>query len=801
MRIIVFIVSFCSSISLGFSQLTTSVQSPTNLIQNVLLGDPGINVFNINYTGAPGALGSFNATGTNLGIQSGIIMTTGTISGNQDGPIGPNNSPSAGFDNGTPGYSLLSSIVGRETFNASILSFDFQTCSDSIEFRYVFGSEEYPEYVGSQFNDVFGFFISGPGFSGQQNIARLPNGDVVAINNVNNGNSAPAQGVPVTGPSNPQYFVGNGNGAQTPFNQSNIFIQYDGFTKVLTAKAKVQCNATYHLVLAVADVGDGVWDSGIFLEAQSFVSNDPLKVNYTLSSQPFPEPDILGEPCTQAIIKLERTNCNINSPLDINVTMSGTATNGVDYQTISPTVTIPAGSTSTEINLISLLDGLDEGIETVHFNFDYLDNCGGQRSKELELRIQDIVPVEIEMNTNDISCPGDETTITSSVSGGGAPYEYLWSTGETSSSITVNPTVTTTYTLTVTDACVGQAITEQITVHVPVFTPLSINTSPDITEICPYIPATLTATASGGFGGYSYQWSSSQGEILGSENQQNVTPSKTTSYTVVVTDACGLIDSTQINYTITSPPLLVGVGPEIEVCPGDSVLLTANATGGFGQYFYHWPHSNETTASVWVNPYTTTDYLVVVSDECQTFSVAEMTRITVIKPTADFEMVSSVPFNNLELTFENQSLNASTYEWTFGDGNSSNDVNPNNTYIMPGDYQIVLIATDDKGCKDTTTQRIKILEEYYIYVPNSFTPNGDRINDLFEAITVNINYLDVRIFNRWGQQVFNSDDVNFSWDASYKGAPIQDGVYTYKINYESRQGITGKLVGHVNVLR
>ncbi|MCO5260319.1 MAG: choice-of-anchor L domain-containing protein [Crocinitomicaceae bacterium] len=785
----------------GMSQLTTVVQSPITLVQNVLLGDPGITVTNISFQGGASAIGSFDATGTNLGIAKGIVMTTGTILGNSNGPIGPNNSGSSGYDNGSPGYSLLTTTVGKQTYNASVLQFDFSTCSDSIEFRYVFGSEEYPEWVGSQFNDVFGFYISGPGFAGQQNIARLPNGSVVAINNVNNGNSQPAQGVPITAASNPQYYVPNGNGTEAPYNSSNAYIQYDGFTRVLTAKAKVQCGVTYHLVLAIADVGDAIWDSGIFLEAKSFKANDPLKVSHTIENPNPLNPKAMAEPCGKAKIKVERTNCNINSPMTISITPTGgTATNGVDYQ-VPNSVTIPAGQTFTEFDLTSLVDAITEGEENIVLKLDYLDNCGDPRTKELELFIQDIDPVSFMLSVGEMSCPGDNVVIQSAVNGGTTPYQYLWSTGETTPSITVSPTSTTIFSLTVTDQCFQQPVTQQIVVSVPSYTPISLTGSADIIELCPYIPATLSVTASGGFGGYQYQWTSDQGAILGTQTTQLVTPAKTTTYIVEVTDNCGLTQTDSVTYTVISPPLILTLSPSVDVCPGDSVLITATVTGGYGQYYYHWPHSGETTSSVWVNPYKTTDYMVVVSDECQTFSVAQRVRINVVKPTANFNMISNVPFNNIDLTFQNLSVNATSYEWTFGDGDSSTVVHPTHLYDNPGNYTVVLIATDDKGCKDTIAKTITILEEYYIYVPNSFTPNEDGINDVFRVSTVNIKNLTVTIYDRWGEQIFKSDEVNFIWDGAYKKGPIQDGTYTYKISYTSKQGVEGFLVGHINLLR
>lgn len=784
------------------AQLTTTVQSPVNLVQNVLLGDPGITVSNVTFQGAPSAIGRFTANNTNLGISSGIVMTTGTILSNAEGPLGPNNAAGAGVDNGTPGYPLLTGLVGRQTYNASVLSFDFQTCSDSIEFRYVFGSEEYPEYVGSQFNDIFGFFISGPGFSGQQNIARLPNGSTVAINNVNNGNNQPATGVNPTGPSNPQFFVPNGNGSQAPYNQTNIYIQYDGFTKVLTAKAKIQCNATYRLTLAIADVGDGVWDSGIFLEANSFKANDPLKVSYTLDNKAFDEPDVLAEPCAEATIRLSRTDCNINNPLTINISTSGSATNGVDYQTIPTTVTIPAGALYTEYKLTPIYDGINEGTENVQFSFNYLDNCGDPRVQDLELFIRDIDPMDFTLQTTTPTCPGDDVQIESTVSGGGGRYQYLWSTGETTESITVNPLVTTTYTLTVTDDCIQEQVIKNITVNVPTFTPISLSGTPNVVEICPYTPTDLYVTPSGGFGGYTYQWFSDKGEVFGRDSMQNVTPANTTEYFVQVTDACGLVDTFAVLYTITSSPLIVSLNPEIEVCPGDSVLLTSIVTGGYGNYYYHWLHSGETTPNVWVNPYRTTSYILVVQDECQTFSVSDTTRVLVVYPNADFQLSSSVPFNNIELTFQNLSTNASTYIWEFGDGNTSTIVHPNHTYFNPGDYLITLVAVDDKGCMDTVQKYVTIIEEHYVYIPNTFTPDdGGRVNNEFEVSTYNVVELEIEIYNRWGQMVYSSNLVNFRWDGSYKGKPVPDGTYTYKVSYTARSGFSEKLNGHVNVLR
>lgn len=221
-------------------------------------------VSNVQYTGSYSACGQFDGTATNLGLDKGMILTTGTVLDNGDGPQGPNNDGGSGQDIGGQGYGLLSNLIGGvTTYDASVIEFDFVPSVDSISFNYVFGSEEYPEYVGSTFNDAFAIFIVGPGIPGVENLAILPNGGgPVSINNVNNGplNAGPCQNCP--------YYVYNGTGSQAPYNGSDNYIQYDGFTVNLTArKTGLQIGEMYHIIIAIADAGDGILDSGLFIES------------------------------------------------------------------------------------------------------------------------------------------------------------------------------------------------------------------------------------------------------------------------------------------------------------------------------------------------------------------------------------------------------------------------------------------------------------------------------------------------------------------------------------------------------
>ena len=768
--------------------ITNNSLNPQGLVQNILLGN-GVTVSNVTYNGSPVAIAQFTAANTTLGINSGIVMTTGTTLPNGDGPQGPNDASGAGVDNNMGGFNLLSqAIQGTQTYNAAILEFDFIPYADTIRFKYVFGSDEYPEFAppnNTTYNDVFGFFISGPGITGFQNIAKLPNGAVVSINNVNT----------IT---NPFYFVNNGDGNTAPYNQSPQYIQYDGFTKVLEAVSQVQCGQTYHLILAIADVGDGQWDSGIFLEANSLSTITPVEIEHTLSQQVFANPDWMAEGCVTTNVTLTRQS-NLNQNLTIPIQLSGTATNGIDYSGIPASINFPPGQTTASFTIQSLTDALVEGLETLTLTFPITDPCGNTTPLVLDLWIQDNQPMQVTLSSSPITCPGDPVTINSQISGGVQPYTYQWSTGQNTGSMTFTPTNTQSVWLAVSDACTGIPAYDTILVTVPVLSPLTILTSPDITEICPYIPATLGVQASGGSGQYTYAWTINN-VLSGTTDSLLVNPGSSSMYLITVTDNCGNTIQDSINYTILSPPLVLQMNGPFQICPGDSVDLLVSATGGYGNYYYNWSTS-ATTPQITVAPQNTTSYFVQVSDECQTFSVTAVALVQVVKPLANFYIMSQDPMQGLPVQFENASLNAWSYTWAFGDGNGSFLVNPIHTYTQPGSYEITLIATNQEGCIDSISKWIEIAPERYIYLPNSFTPDGDGLNEYFYGRFIGLMSARFYIFNRWGEEIFFSDQLNFVWDATYEGIPVQDGTYTWYLIYEIEKGIYEDLSGHVNVIR
>ncbi len=247
----------------AYAQITINeAATPEEMVESLI--GLGVSYSNVTYTGANQASGEFlNGSTTNLGIDNGVFLTSGAWYN----IAGPNSQCGASAANGLPGDLTLNMICLAITYDASVLEFDFIPQNDTIKCIFVFGSEEYNEFVNSVFNDVYGFFVTGPkpdtGNYASENIALLPGTEIpITINNVNNGWSV--CGANPTGPcSNCEYFSDNTGG---------LSIEYDGLTVPIEMQVVVVPDETYHFKIAVADAGDGIFDSGVFIEGQSFKS-------------------------------------------------------------------------------------------------------------------------------------------------------------------------------------------------------------------------------------------------------------------------------------------------------------------------------------------------------------------------------------------------------------------------------------------------------------------------------------------------------------------------------------------------
>lgn len=272
-----------SNAQLKISTVSGNSESFHQLIQS-LMGD-GVIVTNIstNQSDSTRALGIFEDPGKTFGMDKGIIATTGSITRvAQENTYGGMSAYEGSdiIEDGWHNHSLTGSRIpeleellgGTRTNDGIIIEMDVIPMADTLAFSYVFGSEEYDEYVCSEFNDIFAFFISGEGIDGVKNMAVLPGTETaVSINNVNNGNPND----PYCKSSNSTYYKKN----------EGALIEYDGFTRLLEIKQKVIPGKTYHLKLCIADASDNALDSGILIEHTSVVSfHEDLSVYFDPNS-------------------------------------------------------------------------------------------------------------------------------------------------------------------------------------------------------------------------------------------------------------------------------------------------------------------------------------------------------------------------------------------------------------------------------------------------------------------------------------------------------------------------------------
>jgi gliding motility-associated-like protein len=656
----------------AFSQLNVSnTYTPQQLVQNILVGG-GAAVSNISFSGSPLEIGDFsNGSSTNIGLNSGILLCTGNIIN----AIGPNNATGKGTNVGGGSNALLANLIpGYSIYDAAVLEFDFVPLSDTIKFEYVFASEEYPEYVNSNFNDVFGFFISGVNPSGgnyvNKNIAIIPGTSLpVSIDNVNNGttNSGPC--------TNCSYYVNNTNGTT---------IQYDAFTTVLTSWALVTPCLTYHIKIAIGDAGDHIYDSGVFLKAGSFRSGEDVVQTNTLIGASAPN---AVEGCNDAIVNFTLPNPT-GVARTVHYVIAGTATNGVDYPTIADSVVFAAGTDSVSVTISPINDNIVEGSETVVL----LVETSICTYDTVIVSIYDYDTVQVNIPAVVGACPSATSNLQANASLGFPPYQYLWSTLATTQSIQVNPTNTTSYQVVVNDGC---GFSDSSLVSVNVFTPPNVVINPDSQWICPNGSASMTAS-----GANTYSWSPSS--TLSSNTGATViaSPNTNTTYTVIGTDTNSCSDTTSANIYIYPTPVINPINGAI--CPGDSILLTAN-TNVVGSSF-NW-NTGDTTQAIYVKPLATSTYTVTITYPNSCTQIAQSTVQVYSLSTISISLSSPsvCPGDSVFV----QATTANNYSWLIN--GQSTSISGSSFWTIPtSTSQINVTATDANSCPvaDSTTLNV-----------------------------------------------------------------------------------------------
>lgn len=577
---------------LAITSARTSGNWADYYVNNVLLG-AGVTAFNITFTGCDttvngvgvdsNQIGEFVSTTPTVQIPYGVLLSTGSAEQAASSSINPPFGPGVSDNAGDPD---LDQIVGTfGTHNRAILEFDFVPQGDSVKFDYVFGSQEYPNYVCSSFNDAFGFFLSGPGITGPYsnaavNLAVIPGTSIpVAINTINDvpgGTSCAAPGCPC----NSNFFVNN---YTAPTDTNN---NVSGLTVSLKAEYAVNCGDTYHIKLAIADAGDGALDSYVFLEGGSFSSN-VVEVNITSVNGD----STINEGCGTAEIQFFRSDTIDTSYTPIIIV--GTATNGVDFTLVPDTIVMLPGQTDTVIVIDPFNDGINEGMEFITITAVSINPCGDTFYSSGTLYFFDVPNLNISLTDTTITCPETDSIplFANVLSGGPPPYIIDWSTGQSGPNINYLPIQANGYDtlyITVEDSCALFTLHDTLVYRRNVATFPQVQGLPDTVVSCDGDTVQLSYIQNFGAGVSALYWHTND-----TVPSLEVTVNAGDLFTITMVDSCARMTIDTLDISIAPfIPLVASIDDSTVYCPGDSVLLTGSVSGGVADFTYSWDSIN-----------------------------------------------------------------------------------------------------------------------------------------------------------------------------------------------------------------
>ncbi|MCW3102574.1 MAG: hypothetical protein JWO09_1014 [Bacteroidetes bacterium] len=551
---------------------------------------------------------------------------------------------------------------------------------------------------------------------------------------------------------------------------------------------------------------------------------------------------------TLVSISVTASNDSICSGQSVNLSASGSST----YQW-------SGGSSSTAAALT-----VSPAASTTYYVTGSVNACGSD-TDTLAIFVQAIPVVSIA--GTDSLCEGQSVTLTA---GSAAAYQWSGGSSATTSAITVSPAVTTEYIVTgYNGSC---SAVDSVTVRVDTLPVLSISGT---SILCAGQSSTLTAS-----GAASYIWS---GAITSSASSVTVSPSSTTTYSVTGSNgAC----SAAVTYTVQVNPVpAVNITGPTLICAGSTAGYSANASGGTSPYNYLWLNG-DSTPSISINPSAVNTLVgVLLTDVNGCTDTASLTLVSVPLPSAILSGNAS-GCGPLSVSFLNESTNAASYLWDFGDGSTSTLQDPVHVYADSGSYNVTLITTNAagcsdtllagsyvtvfpspvaaitttgnvdsehpvltvfngsqdgsscflyygdgavdagcswtdithvyenegvytitqivtsaNGCSDTAETTISVIFETTFFAPNAFTPNGSGNNDVFMIKGVGLNEFRLSVYDRWGEKIFESNDILKGWDGTYKGRLVEQDVYVWKADFTTRRQGKQQRIGRVTVVK
>jgi hypothetical protein len=350
------------------------------------------------------------------------VLTTGRAATSPNG-IGVNGGAfnHASTRNNVAGDADLEPLAGQTTHDACALEFDVIPQGDTVRFDYVFGSEEYINATCGPYNDAFAFFISGPGISAPENMALVPGTNIpVTINSINSGVPGPnysIAGCTGMGPGSPftGYFTDNSSGNT---------VTYHGFTKVLQALHPVVPCTTYHLKMVIADGGNFIYDSGVFIKAGSLRANTFSVVPVAAGRREDRTGAFVVKGCAPGRFRIRRAQAKAVAET-VRYMLTGTAINGYDYQLIPDSVIIPAGQQETDV-LIQGVATAANGPKGVTIIVHSPNNCSGAAiADSASLMLLDTVHIAV-LTPDTALCQGEQISLRAL---GDTILNYQWNYG------------------------------------------------------------------------------------------------------------------------------------------------------------------------------------------------------------------------------------------------------------------------------------------------------------------------------------------------------------------------------------
>ncbi|MFY9311096.1 MAG: PKD domain-containing protein [Bacteroidia bacterium] len=421
---------------------------------------------------------------------------------------------------------------------------------------------------------------------------------------------------------------------------------------------------------------------------------------------------------------------------------------------------------------------------------------------------------------DDTLCVGQSATIAASATGGAGNYIYAWqpSSAVTGGTLNISPVGDVTYSVVAYDQLGCSGTTDMITAVVYTLDSTSLEafaTSP----VCPGQASVVYAETYGNTGVLTYQWSNGLGN---QEGVYTVTPTQPSQYVVTITNACASVSDTAY-VAINPPPALSFTSDTTALCVPGTIQFTDNSvTGNPDDPITTWTWNfGDGSSSSEQNPahlYTAAlsypvTLTVTTSGGCTNNNLSAPITINGNPyPTAAFNLNGinlNLPYDVLTTT--NQSTGAATYLWTFGDGQSSTLSEPQHLYTSLGSFQVQLIAISDQGCMDTAYSYSEVTTDADVVFPSGFTPSMDGSsggsydpnsleNNVFFPYTSGVIEYRLEIYNRWGQVIFVSEDVNVGWDGYFNGKLCQQDVYIWKAFVKLNNGKTFEKNGNLTLL-